>query len=90
VRGLSLEIGRLSGAMTEAIQFCFDEVARGTLVEGAVLDIRVIDGRARCRRCGAEFGTPDLYTSCACGALDLEWLQGLELTIKSIELAEAA
>ena len=52
---VTLEIGRLSGVMTEAIQFCFDEVARGTLVEGAVLDIREIDGRARCRRCGAEF-----------------------------------
>ena len=87
---VTLEIGRLSGVMTEAIHFCFDEVARGTGVEGAVLDIREIDGRARCRRCGAEFATPDLYTACACGALDIERLQGEELTIKSIELEEAA
>jgi hydrogenase nickel incorporation protein HypA/HybF len=87
---VTVEIGRLSGVTTEAIRFCFDEVARGTGVEGAVLDIREIDGRARCRMCGAEFGTPDLYTSCACGALDLERLQGEELTIKSIELEEAA
>ncbi len=87
---VTLEIGRLSGVMTEAIHFCFDEVARGTGVEGAVLDIREIDGRARCRMCAAEFATPDLYTTCACGALDLERLQGEELTIKSIELEEAA
>jgi hydrogenase nickel incorporation protein HypA/HybF len=87
---VTLEIGRLSGVMTEAIHFCFDEVARGTGVEGAVLDIREIDGRARCRRCGAEFGTPDLYTACACGTLDIERLQGEQLTIKSIELEEAA
>jgi hydrogenase nickel incorporation protein HypA/HybF len=87
---VTLEIGRLSGVMTEAIRFCFDEVARGTGVEGAVLDIREPDGRARCRGCGAEFATPDLYTACRCGGLDLERLQGLELTINSIELAEAA
>ena len=88
---VTLEIGRLSGVMTEAIRFCFDAVARGTLIEGAVLDIREIDGRARCRRCGAEFGISDLYTTtCPCGALDIERLQGEELMIKSIEVEEAA
>ncbi len=76
--------------MTEAIRFCFDEVASGAAVEGAVLDVRQIDGRARCRCCGAEFATPDLYTACDCGAFDIERLQGEELTIKSIELEEAA
>lgn len=87
---VALDIGRLSGVMTEAIRFCFDEVANGTLVEGAFLDIREIDGRARCRHCGAEFATPDLYTACVCGAFDIERLRGEELTIKSIELEEAA
>jgi hydrogenase nickel incorporation protein HypA/HybF len=87
---VTLDIGRLSGVMTEAIRFCFDEVANGTAVEGAVLDIREIEGRARCRHCGAEFVTPDLYTACACGAFDIERLHGEELTINSIELEEAA
>ncbi len=87
---VTLEIGRLSGVVADAIRFCFDAVARGTAVEGAVLEVSEIDGRARCRRCGAEFGTPDLYTPCRCGAFDIERLAGQELTIKSIEVEEAA
>jgi hydrogenase nickel incorporation protein HypA/HybF len=87
---LTLVIGKLAGVMTEAIRFCFDEVARGTGVEGAVLDIVEPEGRARCRGCGAEFATPDLFTACACGSFALTRLQGEELTIKSIELEEAA
>jgi hydrogenase nickel incorporation protein HypA/HybF len=87
---VTLDIGRLSGVMTDAIRFCFNEVANGTAAEGAMLDIREIDGRACCRHCGAEFATPDLYTACDCGALEIERLQGEELMIKSIELEEAA
>jgi hydrogenase nickel incorporation protein HypA/HybF len=87
---VTLDIGRLSGVMTDAIRFCFAEAANGTHAEGAALDIRQIDGRALCRRCGAEFATPDLYTACDCGALDIERLHGEELTVKSIEVEEAA
>jgi hydrogenase nickel incorporation protein HypA/HybF len=36
---ITLEVGALAGVMTEAIAFCFDVVAKGTAVEGAVLDI---------------------------------------------------
>ena len=45
---VTLVIGRLSGVMVEAIRFCFDEVARGTSLDGAALDIIEPEGRARC------------------------------------------
>ena len=90
VARVTLVIGKLSGAMTDAIRFCFDEVARGTAVEGAVLEIIEPDGRARCDRCGAEFATPELWTGCDCGSFSLTRLQGDELELKSIELEEAA
>ena len=90
VRRVTLAIGRLSGVMTEAVRFCFDEVARGTLLEGAALDIVEPEGRARCDACGAEFATPDLLTFCRCGSFALTRLAGEELALKSIELAEAA
>ncbi len=44
VHKVTLEIGRLSGVMAESIEFCFDVVARGTLAEGARLEIRQPDG----------------------------------------------
>jgi hydrogenase nickel incorporation protein HypA/HybF len=87
---VTLVIGRLAGVMTEAIRFCFPEVARGTALDGAALDIVEPEGRARCDECGAEFATPDLLTYCRCGSFSLTRLQGEELTIKSIEIEEAA
>lgn len=90
VRRVTLEIGELSGVMADAVAFCFDVVAQGTVLEGASLDIRPIRGRARCNDCGAEFDTVALYTPCACGSRHLERLQGEELNIKTMELEEAA
>jgi hydrogenase nickel incorporation protein HypA/HybF len=90
VRRVTIEIGKLSGVEPEAIVFCFPEVARGTPVEGAVLDIREVDAEARCDICGAEFPTPDMLSACPCGSLHFKRLRGEELNVKSIEIEEAA
>jgi hydrogenase nickel incorporation protein HypA/HybF len=88
VRRVTLEVGMLSGVMTDAIAFCFDVVAQGTALEGATLDIVNVEGRARCTACGAEFDMPTLFTACACGSRRLHRLQGEELKIKTMELEE--
>jgi hydrogenase nickel incorporation protein HypA/HybF len=44
VKKVTLEVGTQAGVMTDAIAFCFDVVAKGTAVEGAVLDILVTQG----------------------------------------------
>lgn len=85
-----LEVGQLAGVMSEAIAFCFDTVAAGTPIEGTRLEILKVDGRARCRDCGAEFATPTLYTPCTCGSRQFDRLAGEELNIKAMQLEEAA
>jgi len=90
VRAVTVEVGKLSGVMAGALAFCFDVVAKGTALEGARLDIREIDGRARCVACGAEFATPALFTPCSCGSRQMKRLSGEELNIKSMELAGEA
>lgn len=90
VKRVTLEVGELSGVMTDAIAFCFDVVAKDTVLDGAALDIRKVQGAARCRTCGAEFAMPTLLVSCACGSRDLVRLRGEELEIKTMELEEAA
>jgi len=90
VRRVTIEIGKLSGVEPAAIAFCFAEVARGTPVEGAALDIREVEAEARCNVCGAEFPTPDMLSACPCGSLQFQRLRGEELNIKSIEIEEAA
>ena len=90
VRRVVLEIGKLSGVVPDAISFCFDAVAQGTSVEGASLDIREIEGRARCLACGVEFPVLTLLAACACGSRRLIHVAGEELNIKSMELDEVA
>jgi hydrogenase nickel incorporation protein HypA/HybF len=90
VTRVTLEIGKLSGVMTEAIEFCFDVVTQGTVLDGAALEIRLIDGAARCQDCGCEFATETLFTPCPCGSRQTVRLRGEELNIKSMELEEAA
>ena len=87
---VTLEVGKLSGVMREAIAFCFDMVTAGTALDGATLEIREIEGRVRCDSCGAEFATETLFAPCPCGSFRLTRLEGEELNIKSMELMEAA
>jgi hydrogenase nickel incorporation protein HypA/HybF len=90
VRRVTLEVGKLSGVMHDAIAFCFDVVSQETALEGAILEIHEIEGRARCCACGAEFDTATLFTPCHCGSRLVVRLQGEELKIKSMELMEAS
>jgi hydrogenase nickel incorporation protein HypA/HybF len=88
VRRVTLEIGKLSGVMRDAIEFSFALVAHGTPAAGALLDIREIEGRARCAECGAEFTLPDFLAACVCGSRRLVFLAGEELNIKSVDLED--
>jgi hydrogenase nickel incorporation protein HypA/HybF len=82
-----IEVGRLSCAGPDALRFCFDVCTRGTILEGAVLEIAEIAGRARCQRCGAELTIESYIDVCGCGAMDLRVIAGEELRVKNLELA---
>lgn len=86
VKRVVLEIGTLAGIMTDAIEFCFDVVAKGTALEGARLEVQRIEARARCRSCGSEFVQQTLFSPCDCGSRNVERLSGEELNIKEYEL----
>jgi hydrogenase nickel incorporation protein HypA/HybF len=88
VHRVTVEIGQLSGVMSDSIALWFPEVAKGTEVEDASLDIREIAAIARCEACDAEFPTPSMLTPCPCGSFRFTRLKGEELNVKSIELEE--
>src|SRR5580704_18911692 len=73
-----LEIGKLSCVLPDAIRFCFDLCADGTIAEGAELEIIQPPGRGRCRECGVEFEIHEILGHCACGSADVQWLTGEE------------
>jgi hydrogenase nickel incorporation protein HypA/HybF len=86
VKRVTLEVGKLSGVMLDAIVFCFDVVAKGTPVEGATLEIHEIEGRGQCAACGNEFPMPTLFTRCPCGSRRITRVHGEELKVRTMEL----
>ena len=88
VRRVVVKIGQLSAIVPDAIRFCFDICCQGTPLEGAVLEIREIPGRASCRQCGREIALTQPFGRCTCGSHQLDIFQGEELTIEELEIEE--
>lgn len=82
-----LRIGRLSGVMTDALEFSFELVADGTDVDGARLEIEQPGGMLHCRSCGQDTAREDLILLCDCGSADVEIRSGRELMLTSVEVA---
>ena len=49
-----LELGALAHVEPDALAFCFDAVTRGSIAEGATLDIARTAGTAWCMPCSAQ------------------------------------
>jgi hydrogenase nickel incorporation protein HypA/HybF len=88
VRSLTLEIGRLSGVVPDAVRFCFEVCAQGTPCEGARLEIVDVPGRARCRDCANEIELPDAIALCPCGSANLAITGGQQLRIRQLEIGD--
>ena len=87
IRGITLEVGELSGAIPEAVEFAFDVCSKGSLAEGATLTIRRVPGHGCCAACLAEVECHELTAVCpACGALAFELDAGLELRVLELEI----
>ena len=82
-----LEVGALSCVEPEAVRFCFAACARGTVADGAALEIVEIPGRANCRTCGAGGVAVDpRIPLCGCGSADLELVDGGQLRVRGVEV----
>lgn len=86
VRRVVVEIGKLSAVLPDAVRFCFDLCAEGTVLEGALLEILEPQGRARCRVCGEAVALDRPFGRCGCGSTDLDWISGEELSVKEMEI----
>lgn len=87
VNRVRLEIGPLAAVEQESLRFCFDAVTRGTLAEGARLEIIDLPGEAWCLQCAARVTIRQRYDSCIhCGSYQLQVTCGDELRIKDLEV----
>lgn len=68
VTRVRLVVGRLNGAIPEALEFAFSVLTPGTMFEGARLEIESVPVRLNCPHCGAESQGEDLAYFCPeCG-----------------------
>ncbi len=87
IRGITVEVGALSGAIPEALEFAFDVCSKGSLAEGASLVIHRVPGHGRCAACAAEAECHELTAVCpVCGALAFELDAGTELRVTEMEI----
>jgi hydrogenase nickel incorporation protein HypA/HybF len=87
VTRVSLEIGKLSAVVPDAIRFCFDVCSKGTELENAHLEIIEIPGRLKCQDCQKLTETNQVYGPCECGSWNTTPVAGRELRVKEMELA---
>lgn len=87
VKAVWLEIGELAGVEIEAMHFCFDAVVKGTLADGARLEIIATQGRGRCLACGETVPIQLRHDPCPlCGSYPVEPTGGLEMRVKELEV----
>jgi len=85
-----LEVGVLRDYIPEIVQKYWDYVAKGTIAEGAEIEINTIPATVRCRDCGHVYGLDvrNMQEShCPeCGCVKGELETGRELRIIGIEI----
>ncbi len=87
VRTVVLEIGALSAVEPDAMRFCFDAVTRGSMAEGALLEIIEMPGEGRCMACGMAVAMQEQYGLCPeCGSPRLQIVAGNQMRVKDLEV----
>lgn len=87
VRRVVLEIGKLSAVEPDAMRFCFDSVMRGTLAEGAELQIIETPGAGLCLACGESVAMQEQYGLCpCCGSPRLQITAGDRMRVKDLSV----
>mgnify|MGYP000089751098 CR=1 FL=1 len=88
ITSVSVDIGRASGIMPDALSFSFNAIKADTIAANAELLINEVNVRALCKACGTEFASEETYIfSCPyCGSTDFSVISGRELDITEIEV----
>lgn len=87
VKAVNLAVGPLSCADADALRFSFDVCAKGSIADGASLNIEETQGTAWCFQCGDTVSITSHADACPrCGSRQLQVTGGDELKIKNLEV----
>ncbi|MBN2273959.1 MAG: hydrogenase maturation nickel metallochaperone HypA [Bacteroidales bacterium] len=90
VSEVEVEVGDASGVSIEALEFAWESaIASSRPLKNTKLKIQNIPLLARCSQCQHQYTATELYEACPfCGAINPVIIQGRELRVKSIVLAD--
>ena len=84
---VSLGIGDLAGVFPDALSFCFDLLAKGTVAEDAKLIIEKVPIGGHCSHCNKTFRIENnLYICPICKTPNIKVTTGRELQINHLEI----
>ena len=86
ITSIQLEVGDKAGVVIDSLEFACDAVTRGTIAEGAALDIVRVPLIGKCLDCGFEFEAVDGKLVCPKCEGWAGMVKGKELNILSIEI----
>jgi hydrogenase nickel incorporation protein HypA/HybF len=87
ITAVVLKVGVMSGVVPDLLESAFEMYKKGTLAEGARLEIVRVPVKLRCPDCGGETAREDTDFSCAaCGSRRIEIVEGRDLVVETIEL----
>ncbi|MCZ4305651.1 hydrogenase maturation nickel metallochaperone HypA [Zoogloeaceae bacterium G21618-S1] len=90
VNAVVLEVGALSSVEIEALRFCFEVVMKGTVAEGARMDVDTIAGTGWCMPCAKSVAISQLYDPCPhCGSYQVQATGGTEMRVKALDVQTA-
>lgn len=89
VTAIRLVVGEATGYMAESLDFYLGQLAKGTALEGAKLEMTYVKPLLRCAACGKDFERRRFTFECpTCGGAGVMTAVGREFFIESIDLEE--
>ncbi|ALK10301.1 hydrogenase maturation nickel metallochaperone HypA [Blastochloris viridis] len=86
-KAIVLEIGMLGHVEPAAMQFCFEAISRGTVADGARLEIVRVAGQGWCLDCGKTVALAERFGPCPdCGRHHVQMTAGDELRVRELEV----
>ena len=87
VRMIRLTVGALGHAEPDALRFCFDAVTRGTVADGARLEIDIVPGVGWCAVCHQSVKLAERFAACpVCDDGPVRLTAGDELRLAELEV----
>ncbi len=87
VRVVRLNIGAMAQVAPEALRFCFDAVSRGSVADGAALEMITLPGEGWCLDCAKTVPLREKFGACPeCGERHIEITSGDELRVEELEV----